>query len=545
MASKSKKNFLVQGSVLAAAGILVRIIGLIYRIPLTNIIGTEGMGVYGTAFSVYDILLLISSYSLPTAVSRLIARELALSRYRNSRVIFMGACIFALISGGIMAAFTWFGANFLVGLLEMPRAALALKTLAPTIFMMAFLGVLRGYFQGHGTMIPTALSQVFEQIVNAAVSILAAYFLFKRGAALDAAAGLAGYNAPAYGAAGGTIGTGAGAATALIFCIIVFILYKPVMMKKVNRDRSTRIYGYPYALKILVFTIVPILLSTTIYQLNSIIGQLIYAQYYGEGYESIWGSFTGQYQLLIHVPTAIAAAIGASIIPSLTTAVEHRDYDDARDKMSSAIRFNMVIAIPATVGLAVLAAPILGMLFRSTDTTLAVQMMLIGSTAVVFTALSTIMNSILQGIGRIWVPVRNALISEVLHIGFLALMLWVFDIGIFAVVLANILFYISMGVLNYLSLRTIIGYRQEYQKTFLMPLAAAAVMGAVIFLCNFLLQKFTGSNTLSAIVSIIVAVAVYAVMLLLIRGLEEEDLLRFPGGRKIAAFAAKLHLLRG
>ena len=213
--------------------------------------------------------------------------------------------------------------------------------------------------------------------------------------------------------------------------------------------------------------------------------------------------------------------------------------------MSSAIRFNMVIAIPATVGLAVLAAPILGMLFRSTDTTLAVQMMLIGSTAVVFTALSTIMNSILQGIGRIWVPVRNALISEVLHIGFLALMLWVFDIGIFAVVLANILFYISMGVLNYLSLRTIIGYRQEYQKTFLMPLAAAAVMGAVIFLCNFLLQKFTGSNTLSAIVSIIVAVAVYAVMLLLIRGLEEEDLLRFPGGRKIAAFAAKLHLLRG
>ena len=545
MASKSKKNFLVQGSVLAAAGILVRIIGLIYRIPLTNIIGTEGMGVYGTAFSVYDILLLISSYSLPTAVSRLIARELARSRYRNSRVIFMGACIFALISGGIMAAFTWFGANFLVGLLEMPRAALALKTLAPTIFMMAFLGVLRGYFQGHGTMIPTALSQVFEQIVNAAVSILAAYFLFKRGAALDAAAGLAGYNAPAYGAAGGTIGTGAGAATALIFCIIVFILYKPVMMKKVNRDRSTRIYGYPYALKILVFTIVPILLSTTIYQLNSIIGQLIYAQYYGEGYESIWGSFTGQYQLLIHVPTAIAAAIGASIIPSLTTAVEHRDYDDARDKMSSAIRFNMVIAIPATVGLAVLAAPILGMLFRSTDTTLAVQMMLIGSTAVVFTALSTIMNSILQGIGRIWVPVRNALISEVLHIGFLALMLWVFDIGIFAVVLANILFYISMGVLNYLSLRTIIGYRQEYQKTFLMPLAAAAVMGAVIFLCNFLLQKFTGSNTLSAIVSIIVAVAVYAVMLLLIRGLEEEDLLRFPGGRKIAAFAAKLHLLRG
>ena len=109
-----------------------------------------------------------------------------------------------------------------------------------------------------------------------------------------------------------------GAATALIFCIIVFILYKPVMMKKVNRDRSTRIYGYPYALKILVFTIVPILLSTTIYQLNSIIGQLIYAQYYGEGYESIWGSFTGQYQLLIHVPTAIAAALGASIIPSLT-----------------------------------------------------------------------------------------------------------------------------------------------------------------------------------------------------------------------------------
>ncbi len=545
MAAKSKKNFLVQGSVLAAAGILVRIIGLIYRIPLTNIIGTEGMGVYGTAFSVYDILLLISSYSLPTAVSRLIARELARSCYKNSRVIFTGACIFALISGGIMAAFTWFGANFLVGLLEMPRAALALKTLAPTIFMMAFLGVLRGYFQGHGTMIPTALSQVFEQIVNAAVSILAAWFLFKRGAALDAAAGLSGYHASAYGAAGGTIGTGAGAATALLFCIIVFVMYKPVMMKKVSRDRSKRVYDYPYALKILVLTIVPILLSTTIYQLNSIIGQLIYAKYYGEGYEAIWGSFTGQYQLLIHVPTAIAAAIGASIIPSLTAAVERREFEDARTKMAAAIRFNMVIAIPATVGLAVLAAPILNMLFRRTDTALAVQMMLIGSSAVVFTALSTIMNSILQGIGRIWVPVRNALISEVLHIGFLFLMLWVFDIGVFAVVLANILFYISMGILNYISLRIIVGYEQEFTKTFLLPLASAAVMGILTFLCNLLLQKFTGSNTLSAIVSIFVAILVYCVMLLLVRGIEEEDLLRFPGGRRLASLAARLHLLKG
>ena len=146
-------------------------------------------------------------------------------------------------------------------------------------------------------------------------------------------------------------------------------------MKKVNRDWSTRVYSYPHALKILVLTIVPILLSTTIYQLNSIIGQLIYAQYYGEGYEAIWGSFTGQYQLLIHVPTAIAAAIGASIIPSLTRAVEHHEFEDARAKMASAIRFNMVIAIPATVGLAVLAAPILSMLFRRTDTDLAVQMM--------------------------------------------------------------------------------------------------------------------------------------------------------------------------
>ena len=544
MADKGKKNFLVQGSVLAAAGILVRIIGLIYRIPLTNIIGNEGMGVYGTAFSVYDILLLISSYSLPTAVSRLIAKELARKRYRNSRVIFLGACLFALVSGGIMAAFTWFGAEFLVGLLEMPRAAFALRTLAPTIFIMAFLGVMRGYFQGHGTMIPTALSQIFEQIVNAAVSILAAWILFKRGLALDVAQELDGVNASAYGAAGGTIGTGVGAATALVFCIVIFMLYKPTMMRRVNRDRSTRVYAYPYALKILVLTIVPILLSTTIYQLNSIIGQLIYAQYYGEGYEAIWGSFTGQYQLLIHVPTAIAAAIGSSIIPSLTAAVENGQLADARTKMAAAVRFNMVIAIPATVGLAVLASPILSMLFRRADTALASQLMLIGSSAVVFTALSTITNAILQGIGRIWIPVRNALITEVLHVGLLSLMLWVFDLGIIAVVLANILFSISMSVLNYLSLRSVIGYKQEWIKAFLLPLAAAAVMGVVTFFVNMLLQKVTHSNTLSAIVSIIVAVAVFAVAVLLTGGISSEDLTRFPGGRKLSALAAKLHLLR-
>ena len=215
---KRESNFLVQGSILAVASIISRIIGLLYRIPLKSIIGDIGNDYYGTAMEIYSILLLISSYSLPVAVSKLVSARMAKGQRKNAYRIFKGALVFALISGSAACLIVYFGAGVITTyIVNTPLSIFALKVLAPTLLIVAVLGVVRGFFQGMGTMMPSAISQLIEQIINAVVSVWSAYMLFQYGTRIGAVLGNPATYAEAYGAAGGTLGTGVGALAALFF----------------------------------------------------------------------------------------------------------------------------------------------------------------------------------------------------------------------------------------------------------------------------------------------------------------------------------------
>ena len=179
--------------------VITKIIGAVYRVPLVNIMGDTGMGYYGVAFQIYAIALTLTSYSLPLAVSKLVSARVAVGQYRNAYKVFRGALAFAITVGGTAALIIFFGAGFIASeLMAMSLSAYALRVLAPCILVVALLGVFRGFFQGNGSMIPTAFSQVLEQIVNAVVSVLGAYLLLKAGRA--ASDGSLGY---AFAAAGG------------------------------------------------------------------------------------------------------------------------------------------------------------------------------------------------------------------------------------------------------------------------------------------------------------------------------------------------------
>ena len=176
---ETKSNFLIQGSILAIASLISRFIGMLYRIPMINIIGDEGMSYYSAAYNIYSILLLLSSYSLPLAVSKVIVSKITLKEYKNAYKVFQAAMMFGFVVGAVFGLILFFGANFFANsVLKLPLAAVALRTLAPTIFIMALLGVFRGFFQGLNTMIPTAASQIVEQIINAIISVAAAALLF-------------------------------------------------------------------------------------------------------------------------------------------------------------------------------------------------------------------------------------------------------------------------------------------------------------------------------------------------------------------------------
>ncbi len=542
---RKQSNFIIQGSILAIASIVVRVIGMLYRVPLTNILGNEGNGIYSNAYEIYSILLLISSYSLPLAVSKLVSATIAKGQYRNAYRYFKRAFLFAFIVGASVGILTYFCADFFAGtLLKSPLSAYALRVLAPCIFIVAILGVFRGYFQGLGTTIPTAVSQIVEGIVNAVVSVVAAKILFDIGLkSVERADELS----VAYAAAGGTLGTTMGALSGLVILIFIFWMYHRVVKRSLKRDKTGVLDSNGEIYKLLLVTIIPVILSTAVYNISNVIDQGIFNNLLlGQGYTSrqyntMWGSFSGRYRLLTNVPIAIASALSVSAIPSITAARVSGDRNGMLQKIQDSVRFTMVLTIPCAVGLTVLAGPILRLLWHSGNEEAEI-MLTVGSISVVLYGLSTLTNGILQGIDRMRIPVRNALISLILHLILLVVLLQIFKTGIYAVVFSNIFFAALMCFLNGTAIRKESGYRQELKKTFILPALASLIMGVILLAIRFGLNGLIGEKP-ATVLALPVAAVSYFISLIKLGGVNEEELKRFPKGAILVKTAKKLHLM--
>lgn len=541
-ASKKKKNdFLVQGSILAAASIISRFIGLLYRIPVMNIIGKSGMAYYGNAFEIYNIVLILSSFSLPLSVSKLVSARNEKKEYINSYRIFLCSMVFAIVSGILFTLLLYFGADAYASfVLKQPSTAIPLRVLAPTIFISAVMGVLRGFFQGKKTMIPTALSQLIEQIINAVVSIAASYLLMKQYSASP--------DIEAYGAAGSTLGTCTGAFVALVFLMFIYFAYKPTIRKQLGRDKSNYYEPYKQIFTLLIITIIPVILSQTVYQISGVIDGALYGNIMaGKGIagkirDDMYGEYTGYYKTLTNLPIAIASAMASSLVPSIVSAHERKDTKDLHEKINSSIHFNMIIAFPCAIGLSVLAKPILQLIFPKA-TNLAVGLLMTGSISIIFFTLSTVSNGVLQGINQMKVPVINSGISVALHVVIVFVALKVFNMGTYGLVLGNVTFALVVSALNWISIKKHLNYKQEIKKTFIIPGISSIIMGVVTWLVYQGIYLLTHRNTISTVISILIAIIVYFILLLLLKGVDEEDLYSFPLGRTILRLAMKFNLL--
>lgn len=545
-AKPQNSNFIVQGGILAAAGIISRIIGFIYRIPLQNTIGDAGMGYYSAAFQIYSIMLIISSYSLPVAVSKLVAARAAKGQYRNARRFFHGALLFATLTGGATCLIVLFGADTLAGnIMSMPKSAIALRMLAPTLLVVAIMGVVRGYFQGLGTMVPTAFSQLVEQIVNAVISIVAGVYLYEYGTKVAALLRDQDF-APAWGAAGGTLGTGAGALAGLLVLLIMFLVHKRMMRKNIKRDSAKAVDSYGRIFSALIVTVLPVILSTTIYNISDTLDQGVFNYVMDvKGFSDIkaeyWGIYSGKYRVLTNVPIALANALCSSMMPSLAACIENGDRRLARHKVAIGIRFVMIISIPCAVALAILGRPLIDLMFTG-EVEIPAMLLRMGSASVVFYSLSTLSNGVLQGIDKMRIPVRNAAIALVLHLGILYLTISVLDWKLYGVVVSCMAFGLLMCILNWLSIAKHLRYHQEIRRTFVIPLIASAVMGGIVWLLYFILSK-SSTELVSVIISSVVGMLVYFIVLMLLRGVRESEIRSLPGGNIVAGIAKLFRLL--
>ncbi len=541
---------MVQGALLGASSIIVRLIGLIYRVPLNNILGEKGVAYYGIAFDVYSVLLLLSSYSLPLAVSKMVSARVAKGEYRNVKRLLGVALLFSLALGLTAFCITFFGAEGFARLLNFEQSAFALKILSPALIILSVLGVLRGFFQGLGTMAPTAVSNIIEQIVNAIVSIVAAAIMFKAATKVDEAEWVMANQPEARGAGGGTLGTVLGAAAALAFMIMLYLAYRSSLDKKAFKDKTSAKEPVSNMLKVITITIIPVILCTTVYNLGSILDSGLFSRIMAaKGMEQdTIDTLTGMYKnyrLIVNVPIALASALASSLIPSIVASMTLKKRREVIMKIESAVKLTVLISLPCAVGIGCLAKPIVNFLFSSSSDPDKVALMLIlGCISVVLYSISTITNSILQGIDKMRLPVIHSAAALLIHIALLSLFMYITDANIFVVVVTDALFALTVCIFNHRSLKKILNYKQEYKRTFGLPCICSAIMGLVVFLVNKGIYAIIHSNAVSVLFSIIIAVIVYFVLLLLLKAVDEEELKMLPGGRKLTALARKLRLIK-
>ena len=539
---KQNGSFIVQASILAAAGILCRIIGILYRSPLTSIIKDEGNGYYTSAYNIYAIILLLSSYSIPSAISKVIAERLAMKEYRNAHRIFKCALIYVIIVGGIASLFTFFGAGILVE----ENSVIVLKVFAPTVFLSGILGVLRGYFQAHGTMVQTSLSQILEQILNAAISIIAAYLLIQTVSGKDST------TQAIYGATGSAMGTGAGVLIALIFMYAMYLLNRKWILGRVKGDTRNTEESYSKIFKIIFLMVTPVIMSTFIYNANTVINQTIYMKLYhyvkGVDYSTVvsnYGIFGGKAVVIMNIPIAISSAMSAAMIPSVSATYAVGTVEETNKKIGNAIRTTMLIAIPSFIGMAALARPIVQLLFHQKESLYTAASLLRAlSICVIFYSLSTITNAVLQGIGKVNKPVINAAVALVVQSIILTILVLFTELNMYSLVIAMIVYSALMCILNGFSVRKCLGYRENWMKTFGKPLIASIVMGGIAILVYKACYFIRPSNTLALFVAIGAAAMAYAVMLFKLKMITEEELISMPKGTVLIRLAKKMRLLK-
>ena len=537
---KKKDNFVAQAGILAMAGIVVRIIGLLYRSPLTSIIGDEGNGYYSFAYNIYTIILLISSYSIPSAIAKVMAQRIAFGEYRNAHRIFKCAILYVVVVGGAASLFAYFAAPYLV----VENAVPVLRIFAPTIFLSGLLGVLRGYFQAHRTMVPTSASQVLEQILNACVSIGAAWLLVRNLGDGDKTL------KAVRGASGSALGTGSGVLIALLFMLAIYLRKRKNILAEVEADESGKEDSYGQLFKVLLLVVTPFILSTFIYNLSTSMNQTIYSKicmqikhFAQDEAATMYGIFSGKSVVITNIPIAFSSAMAAALIPGISAAFAKGNIDLTKKKVDLAEKVTMMIAIPSSVGLFVLARPIMQLLFpQKASLDMAAALLRALAITVVFYSLSTLTNAVLQGIGKVSVPVYHAAIALVAQVIVLVVLLIGTNINLYALVFASATYSLLMCVLNARAVRKYLDYQEDMKQIFIKPFLAAAFMGVVawfVFMgCDLLMD-----SRIALIPTLAIAIIVYFIFIIKFGAVTETEMKAVPSGTKLIRAAKKLHLM--
>ena len=540
VAQTQKQNSFFGGAAILAAGILiVKLIGMFYKIPLINIIGEAGAADFNNAYNIYAVLLTVSTAGLPVAVSKLVSEANALNRRNQVRRTFRLALVLFLTLGLISFLVMFFRADALAGMMNDSKAAAGIRALAPAVVCVGCLAALRGYSQGHSNMAPTSVSQIIEALCKLVVGLGLAFWLVKQGKDPDVAA------------AGAITGVTVGTVVALVYMVLDFWLSRGREDPRGDDRPDSAGSILANILKIAV----PITLSSSMVGIVTVIdsslvqGQLQSALNLTEkASRTLYGNYSGALNLY-NLPTSLMAAITASVIPAVSAALARRDRRGAARITGSALRITALLSFPMGVGLFVLGTPIIRLLFPSLNVEVAGPLLSTLGVATPFVCMVLVCNSVLQAHGFINLPVIVMVLGGIVKI--VNNYNLVGAIGIAGAPVGNILCFGLALVLDLVVITRVIPNRPRLLPIFIKPAIASAIMGGAAWAVYGLLSRVLTAeqvneagqtirvvsrmgNALGIFLAIAVAGVVYLVLVVAIRAISKDDLALMPKGDKLA-----------
>lgn len=554
MSKEVKGQAMIKGAMILAAAVFVsRLIGLIYKIPVNNILGDDGMSIYSGAYSVYALLLTFSAIGVPAAISKLVSERIAAGSYRDAHRVFKVALLYSTLIGLTTCILLWFGAEQVSYFLKGDATlAMPLRALAPTLVIVSIIAIIRGYFQGMGNMIPSATSQVIEQLFNAVFSVMLAYLLIPKGIIASAT--------------GSTLGPGIGALASLVFLGVVYIIGYKKLHKLAKEEVLTKEKeSTGTILKQVLLLVIPILLTSSIFSVTTTIDQkMLYdqlpkslqyleehdqldlvpvSQMYEEGAtqidaknvtEKLVGQYMSKYVTILNLPISIILQLATAAMPAIAGAMMLRDYEDLRQKVALVLKTGMLLAAPAAIGLTVFGREIVPVLFRGAPD--GGELIMVGAIGIIPMGLAQLTGGMLQGMGKQRVPVRNALIACVLKIVLNCILLMIPYCHIYSVVYSTMICYCIYAYLNLRALAKAIDLQIKWRTLFVKPFLAATVMGVLAYALFRALNYLVPMTLVWLVVSIGIAVGIYGVVLIAIGGITKEEIGGLPGGRYLGKF---------
>ncbi len=532
--SDTKKTFLKGAVIMGLAGVLIKFLGAIFRIPLGNIIGAQGLAYYQGAYPIYVFLLTLSTAGIPTAISKMISEKRAEDQYGEAHRIFKASFKLMLGIGIVTAAILFFGAEYICELMKNPGAFYSMRAIAPALIFVPMMSAYRGYFQGMQDMAPTATSQVIEQFFRVGFGLALAIAFLSQGLEFAAAGASSG---AAFGGLFGTIGI-----------LIIYLRRKNHIMEEIKEGKEGENAPIGKIMKRILAIAIPVTIGASIMSIMNLIDSALVMRrlQLGAGFspavaEDLYGQLSGMVASIINFPQVISMGIAVSLVPVISASFKKKDMDFVHKNVELGLRTAVLIGLPCSLGLIVLAKPIMLLLYPMQPESAASSAgcLLIMGVGVIFLSTVQTLTGMLQGIGKVSIPVINLAIGAVVKIACTLLLVGIPSINVKGAAFGTVCAYAIAAILDFIAVKKYTGTKFNAGLTFVKP-AIASIMMTVAVIIAYKGCSIVFGNAISALAGVAVGVIVYGIVIVSIKGITQEEVKMLPKGEKIAKLMAKI-----